>query len=217
MRVYDLFHSHDDSVYAMASSCRAMYEYDAYCKTCTLGKMARTYPMVMEWVVMDYELGSTVIADFTWVGVLNEIAVTDRVRQHLERNQASGISFGPVEMWQDPKLKRPKRITSRTKRRIWLPYEGPQLWDFITTGRAEIDYELSDVPVKSQCPNCGSIQRNFSGDKPLVFPKSKWDGSDFFLDRNHLRWVVFVTERGKAILDEGNFTNLVIKERGQIV
>lgn len=216
MQIYSLFPKCHDYEYAQAECCSDMYVYGTACLECKVADMARKQPMLIEWVVHEYQRGSTDIADFTWAGSLCEFFVTDRVRLALE-GQAQGLKFGPVEMWQDPKLKRPKRMTSRTKRRIWLPYLGPPLWDFITTGRGEVDYEASKWEIRFRCSTCGLTQYESPNNQPLVFPRLMWDGSDFFLDRNRPRWVVFVTERGKAILDEGNFTNLVIKERGLIV
>lgn len=73
----------------------------------------RTQPLVIEW-----EPGSDVIGDFTWLQFSPEIVVaTQRVgRALLQRFR--GFELGPVEMIQNPKLRRPQRITRRTKPRV---------------------------------------------------------------------------------------------------
>jgi rubredoxin len=188
-----------------------------YCPECGVGQITRKFPMVIEWDVPEYGVGSDEIADFSWVGTWSEIMVSDRVRQHLSE-RTSEIVFGPVEMRQDPKLKRPKRITSRTKRRIWLPYEGPPLWDFIVPGRGDFEIPPIESRVKWQCGTCGLKQYEPPQTRqPLRFHRSEWDGSNFFLQRSSTRpWFVFVTELGRTLLGEGRFTNLVFRECGRI-
>jgi hypothetical protein len=66
----------------------------------------------------------------------------------------SGARAMPVEMVQDPKLRPPARVTARTTRRVWLPYEGPDLSEVWTTRWVDLDWEASSTVVDRMC-SCG--------------------------------------------------------------
>jgi hypothetical protein len=79
-------------------------------------------PLQIEWLP-----GATEIADFTWnQSGMGSYVVKSEVGEALAA-RFRGFDLADVEMIQDPKIRRPKRITKRTKPRIWLPYEGPEL------------------------------------------------------------------------------------------
>ena len=66
------------------------------CPECGRSKQERVKPLIVEW-----EPGSDLIADFTWPGLLDDLMVTERVRQCFEKCRFKGFEFGPVEMVQD--------------------------------------------------------------------------------------------------------------------
>jgi hypothetical protein len=109
----------------------------------------RVQPLIVEW-----EPGSDLIGDFTWSGL--GIVVTERVgKMLLER--FSGFELGPVEMIQNPKLKRPQRTTRRTRPRIWLPYQGPPLYELWVTAWVDADLQRSTLEARGLHPDFGHM------------------------------------------------------------
>jgi hypothetical protein len=100
----------------------------------------RLPPLTIMW-----QPDSDVIGDFTWIQGEASIVV---VREHVGRRlleRFKGFELGRVEMVQDPKLKRPQRVTRRTKPRVWLPYEGPPLCALSVTASVEADRDRSSL------------------------------------------------------------------------
>jgi hypothetical protein len=147
MRIWSLQHPRDPA-FAEAS----LVGERSYCK----GK--RIQPLVIEW-----DPGSDVIGDFTWTLIATGIAVTERVgKMLLERFR--GFELGPVEMIQNPRLKRPARITRRTKPRVWLPYEGPPLYELWVTAWVNADVDRSTVTIERN-PSTGITTYHLTGDE----------------------------------------------------
>ena len=192
---------------------RGTINHGPYCEVChTYSFASRESPLVIEWTVDKWKPGSQVIADFTWCSIY-DILTTQRVRDTCE-GQFTGIEFGPVEMIQDPKLKKPKRVTSRTKRRVWLPYEGPPLWDLKVTSSCHLDPEKSGRTI-SVCPGCGYKSIQVAPNSRIVIPMDQWIGTNFFIIEEVGR-TVFVTEKTADALRNLGFTNLEIRESGAI-
>ena len=91
---------------------RGAWSEGVSCPACSGSTQERTQPLIMEW-----EAGSDRIGDFTCTGVCSGFAVTEQVGTALRRH-FEGFELGPVQMTQDGKLKKPKRITKRTKPRV---------------------------------------------------------------------------------------------------
>jgi hypothetical protein len=181
------------------------------CPKCKGGRRKRVAPLVIEW-----EPGSDVVGDFTWPRGLEQLVVTQRVRDCLEPKGFSGFSFGPVSMVQDPKLRMPVRLNSRTKKRIWLPYSGPPLYDLGVTSWCHLDLEKSGRSLLDECTACHRQQFSIiSGDMPLVIDPNTWDGSDFFRIRE-IGGVVFVVGSVQKVFEAMQFSNVKVERRGRI-
>ena len=136
------------------------------CPECTASQQQRVQPLIVEW-----EPDSDVIGDFVWPGFDDEVVVTDRAFTSLAEH-FSGFEAGPVEMYQDPKLRRPKRITKRSKPRVWLPYEGPMLHDLWVTTWVHVDMRRSSVRQTKKCLKCGYESYEVDG---VEEHSSRWD------------------------------------------
>lgn len=119
---------------------------EGVCPECTASRQRRAKPLVIEW-----RSGSDVVGDFTWVGYGEEVVTTEEVLDFLV-DRFSGFEAGPVEMVQDPNLKR----TNRAKSRVWLPYDGPPLRELWVTTWVHIDPERSSAELQRRCGTCGT-------------------------------------------------------------
>jgi|ERR1700722_633255 len=180
------------------------------CKNQGFQRWERISPLVIEW-----QPDSDLIGDFTWPSGLGELVVTDRVKQCLELQSVTGVDFGPVKMIQNPKLKKPTRMSSRTKKRIWLPYEGPPLWDMLTCSWCNLDMIASKRTITYECSICHRQEYSYTPDTPLVVNPDTWDGSEVFRIREMGR-LVFVLGRVKSIIEKNSFSNVTVEERGNI-
>lgn len=202
------------------------------CPECGASRQRRIPPMIMEWLP-----DSDVIADFTWPG--GDMVVTQQVWASL-KERFQGLEFGPVEMWQDPKLKRPKRVTKRTKPRVWLPYEGPPLRELWVTSWAHADMERSSIRLIKTCATCGTRFHDLTG---VEERKHRWDpiekelieihipreeGKGVYVKQADLRNAdifglhelpgsVFCVERVKAFIEQEQFTNVSFLEMGKVL
>lgn len=210
-----LFHFHGIFDYRFAQAGRRGTWYPdpgpGLCRECRTSQQRRVPPLILEW-----EPGSDVIGDFAWLGADDEVVVTQRVRIALE-GRFRGFEFRSIEFWQDPKLKRPERITRRTKPRVWLPYEGPPLWDVWVTAWCHLDLERSGEILEKECSTCG--KKIYKGppfeERYLVVDPTSWDGSDIFHVHEYPRWI-FCTEQVKEFIKQTGFTNVSFLEDGEI-
>lgn len=200
------------------------------CSKCGKSKEARKRlgELIIEWPppIDEFSPGSDVIADFYIVGYLPlSIMISDRFYKFLVQSEFRSFDFGPIHMFQDPKLKRPKRPTARTKKRVWLPYVGAPLHELIVTGNANIDFGMNQVEVSEHvvCSRCQRYQKVFlrpSNMAPWIVRHLDWDGADFFRltfpDPAFHADLCYVTEKLRdALLAEG-FTNLGFEPHGYI-
>jgi len=147
--------------------------------TCEICNYILNYPKpdlrIVEWLE-----GSDQVCDFIWPArLVAEVLVTESVRQTLKD---SGAEFLPVEFWQDPKLTQPIRITSRTKRRIWLPYEGPPLSLMWFPRWVSAEMIQSTLSVTDECSVCGNMVYKAEG---VEVRRSRWDASQRILVEEH--------------------------------
>lgn len=183
---------------------------EGLCKVCQRSLEERVPPLVIEWLP-----GSAEIADFTWPGILSDLMVTQRVRAVLETRDKK-LRFLPVEMKQEPRVRRPVN-PKRGKPRVWLPYEGPPLWDLWVDDLLPLNLEASGFRLQQVCTGCGYP----TYDKPpierrwLVVNGKGWSNSLFFRIKE-LPSPFFTTEEGKDLMERNAFTNVSFVERGHI-
>jgi hypothetical protein len=209
MRFYDVIRSDYHDVFASAG-IRGTYEEKPPCPKCNSGRSVRIPPLVIEW-----EPGSTEIGDFTWPCGLGEIVVTGKVKDFVESHGFSGVCFRRVEMTQDTRAKKPARPNSRTKQRIWLPYEGPPLWEFDVVSTCNLDLVASHRTLIQKCDVCQLEIWDAPIECDQIVEPNSWDGSDFFRIREIGR-VVFVIEDVAKALGSAAFSNVRYTKRGTI-
>jgi hypothetical protein len=185
--------------------------------------------MVIEW-----EAGSEIVGDFTWVGFGAEAFVTEAVLEALSE-RLSGFEPGPVEMFEEPDLDRAKE----TKPRVWLPYEGPRLFELLITDWVHLDGGRSSIrPSAPKCSTCGSeafhvegVERRDSrwdkGRKELVrIHRPRLPGQGIYIAEHDLGGTsifriyeqpgaVFCTDRVRDFVSERGFSNVSFLERGE--
>lgn len=167
----------------------------------------------MSALVIEWEYGSNVIGDFTWVG--EEVVVSDKVRECIESRGFSGVGFEPVEMTQRQALKRPRKI-SKARARVWLPYDGPPLWALLVTSWCHLDVMLSGRSIVTECDVCNRRRMIVHDSKaPLIIKPESWTGTDFFFIRE-MEKLVFISGVVKQAFEQHGFTNVTMKERGKV-
>ncbi len=205
---------------------------DPPCKKCGLGdKYVMPTPLQFEW-----EAGSDQIGDFVWPG-RGRVAVIEAVVSFLVGKTVS-VKAGPIEMVQDPKLKRPKSLR-RSKPRVWLPYEGPALVELVVEHHVGILPETT-TEVSSKCAQCGREARELTGvevKQHLWSPEimdlvphhvPRIPGQGVFVARADVvtaglfrlaqfPYAIFCTDEVKALLEGAQFTNLDFLECGDVV
>jgi len=188
----------------------------------------RVRPLIIEW-----EPGSDVIGNFTWPGL--GIIVTESVGRALS-DRFRGFELGPVEMVQDAKLKRPQRVTRRTKPRVWLPYEGPPLYDLWVTAWVTADLEQSTLNLKEAEVGTDTARYQLEGHERIEYfgvfpdlvrkriprepgkgvyaPEKELRHADIFHLRQIPGWV-FCTDAVRDFVLESKFTNVDFFEMGE--
>jgi hypothetical protein len=181
------------------------------CKECELGECEYVRPLILEWAE-----DSDLVGDFTWpcIGVM-VVIVTDRVRQVCLDLQLSNLRFDPITFYQHPRLKRPTRITSRTKPRVWLPYEGPTLWDMQPLHWVHLNAKKSRMSLDQQCSTCGYQFLQFEDINKLHIDSTDLGQSEIFRIYE-LPSLVFCTSRVKTAFEAMKFTNIKFSARGTI-
>ena len=189
-------------------------------------------PLVIEW-----EAGSDVVGDFVWPGG-GRVAAQRRVFDIMTAN-LRGIEPGSVEMVQDPKLKRPTRKTRRTRPRVWLPYEGPELVE-LWVQRSVHTAPGTAIEPKKPCPKCGHEAWTWSGvevkqhiwDKeqmklvPLFIPRdperglriraSDVEGASIFRTIEFPNGIL-CTDAVRELIERERFTNVDFLDYGDLV
>lgn len=222
-----------DGDFALASIANGTFKpITKRCRKCgrQLEPRVRLSELVIKWIEIDpCSSGSDLIADVYVFGGDAPLMISERFRLFLEAAHYRDLRFGPVRMVQDPKLHRPTRITPRTKPRVWLPYEGPPLFELSVLGRAHVDLALNDFEQSDhvKCLTCNHVVTLLLRPPerykdPWIVRRSDWDGSEFFqlfnpaLERNCGGTSYFVTERVKDEMSTQLFTNVEFKLFGYI-
>lgn len=187
-------------------------------------------------LVVEWEPGSDVVGDLTWVNGGVWVLVTEQVAPLLQ-TRFGGFALGPVEMVQNPRLKRPQRVTQRTKRRVWLPYEGPPLQCLWITRWVDADMERSSLTPLDEPSAQGEILYLIGGreriewvgqapdpvvptrmrrepGKGVYIAERQLEGDGFFRVRQAPGWV-FCTEAVREYAAEQGWTNVDFFEAGE--
>jgi hypothetical protein len=221
-----------DDRYANASRRGAWSPSVGLCTECGASRQRRVKPLIIEW-----EPGSDRIGDVTCVGFNSDAAVTDRAVKALDK--CGGFEPSPVEMYQNPKLKRP-RTSLRTKPRVWLPYEGRPMFELWITLHVYLDPKKSSIRLLKVCETCGlrryealGIERwETTWDKDRLegasihFPRkpgcgiyvneSDLAGSGLFRVHEFPAWI-FCTDSVKKIVESEGLTNVSFREMGDTI
>lgn len=233
MRCFRLYDP-QDCRFAQAGRLGAWYPSPSpgACPECGASRQRRVPPLIIEWLP-----GSDRVGDFVWPG--GDVVVAQPVRDALEKTYR-GFELKPVEMRQDPKLKRPGRIRKGTEPRVWLPYEGPALYELWVTAWVHADLELSTIRQVEACATCGHSAYEVGG---VEVRKARWDaakkelvpvhsprrpgegiyvheddlqGADIFGVHELPGWVL-CTARVRALVEDLRFTNVSFLEVGDIL
>lgn len=210
MTAVGIYHLRDprDPRFASAALRGTWKRGGGLCPECGAGTSELIPPLIIEW-----ETGSGVIGDFVWPGFDNLVVVSDRVRRAFQ--DRFPCTFHDVEMWQDPKLKRPSRETGRTKRRVWLPYGGPPLWWLVPIGRAELDQNASNWVFEKKCSTCGRSYWDIPKEgRRTVLDRTSWTSHQIFGIQD-VGWI-FCTEEVKRFVENEAFTDVSFEEDGWI-
>ena len=179
-----------------------------------------------EQLLVEWDDGSDVVGDF--VNAMGRVVVQARVATRLLKH-FSGFKKGPVEMFDHPNLRLPNRVTKRTARRVWLPYDGPKLCELVITREVPL-HPKSTVEIEVVCQACGRIQyKAFLGvskksldktiprkpGKGLFFRKKDLRSADFFRPK-YTGWNL-CTDRAKKLIKEAGYTNIEFLEVGDIL
>ena len=224
-----IFRDPFDYRFARATRRGTWSKSEGICPECTASGQRRIQPLIFEW-----EPDSDVVGDFVWPGLGADIAITDRGVKVLER--FTQFELGPIEMNQDPKLKK----TRRSKPRVWLPYEGPALHDLWVTCWVGVDMARSTATLERECSTCGAKQYSLFGVEGW---DSRWDkerkelikthiprepGKGLFIHRDELKGAdifhvkefpgaIFCSDSVKHAIEKEGLTNVSFLEMGDII
>jgi hypothetical protein len=190
----------------MRGTCQA----EPACPKCRSSSRKRVGPLTIEW-----DVGSDIIADFTWPSGLGELVVTEQVKTTFVSEGFTGLRYEPVEMYQRPGLKRPRR-DGKARKRVWLPYDGPPLWSLLVSPLCNLDLARSCRSIVIECEIC-TRSRMIVHDRvaPLVVRRESWHDADFFRI-GEMGNLTFVTERVKQAIERNHFTNVTMRQRGYV-
>ena len=198
------------------------------CPDCGSTRYKRIPPLTIEW-----EVGSDMIGDFTWVNPGQDVLVKTDVFDLLQINYL-GFMSQPVKMIQISNIKSPR---ARSKK-VSFPYQGPMLYELWITSWVHIDGRRSSIHVRTQCKSCGSIDYEIQGAEmkkhmwnkrlgeleDLYFPRtpgkglyisdSVLEGSDIFRIHEFPAWI-FCKDTIKNFMTDQKFTNVSFLEYGE--
>jgi hypothetical protein len=189
------------------------------CPACGAG--TSTGPLRVEW-----DDGSDRIGDFTHARA--HLVVRKDAATALQ-SRFRGFRLGAIEMPDHPNLRKPTRITKRTPKRVWLPYDGPELCELVVEREVPLLPE-STVTVESMCDSCGRpTYSSFDGmeersgtgrklrepGKGLLFRATDLQRSDFF--RAAFTGLSLCTDAAKTFIESRGFTNIEFLESGDIL
>lgn len=225
-----------NSTYACFTALAPSYRREGRCSECKrfIPAAERKRPLHLSW-----DEGSDRIADFAWGVGSGAVLITEQVLQALLVH-FSGFEGASVEMLQEPELKRPTRPNRRSKRRVWLPYQGPPVQELWITTRVSCDLHRSSLQLSIHCRTCGLKFYQILGGERI---DSTWDrvllcsedirtprvpgqglfvreadlaGADLFkvVERDDL---TLCTDRAKDFITKNGFMNVDFFEIGETI
>jgi hypothetical protein len=198
------------SEYAMFSHL-GTWETSETCPACDSTRGRLIEPLLVEW-----NIGTTRIGDFSWRGYT--CIVTDRVRDCLIKH-GFPCRFGEVQYVAPEKARGFSRRELKQYGRVPFPYTGPHLSWLIATATVPADIERSRLKVKERCDVCGIVRYSWRRDDlHLVVPAASYSGEKMFtLTQFMTPSIKYVTEEGLAILKGAGFTNFIVRDAGEII
>ncbi len=107
-------------------------------------------------------------------------------------------------------------MTGRSKRRVWLPYEGTPLWDLWVTAYCTLDLEQSGVELEKQCGSCGEKYYDWPREGyHFVVERQSWQGGHI-LKISEFPLQTYMTEEVKEAIEQAGSTNFGCREWGVI-
>lgn len=146
VRFFSLRREDYKNVFAEAS-IRGAFSDGPKCSSCGYWQRRRLEPLIIEWLP-----GSSLIGDFTWPCSLENLVISDRVKECFEAHNINGFRCAHVTMTQRPGCK-PPSDWSRARPRVWLPYTGMPLWSLIITHTYTLNLTGSHRDAVD-CPAC---------------------------------------------------------------
>lgn len=163
--------------------------------SCTVCNFFIKPPLLVEW-----EEGSDQIGDFVFAlgGIILKQTVADDLL-----TQFKGFEKREIQFIDRPSLYKPEKYRKR-KKRIWLPYDGPELCELYITKNVKL-HESSSVKIEYTCQNCGRIQlingvEGVETDKRLKYYTSRENGKGLFIQSQEIGGYDFFGIRGTGYI-----------------
>ncbi len=169
------------------------------CQKCEQPTSKLISPLMIEW-----EPGSSVIGDFSWCGYT--VVVSTSTRNFL-------IDSGADCEFRDVVVVAP---TTKSKKIVPYPYEGPKLKWLIPTNRIPLNESKSGVKLLIDCDECKQKKYTFKAEG-LHIDKNNWLGQNIFYIEQYTRSdAIFVTEEIRNIILKSKLSNITFSEAGII-
>jgi len=174
------------------------------CPECKMTGQKRVPPLIIEW-----EPGSDLAGDFVWGGISFELVCKDAIAKELDQ-EFNGFEIHPIEMFQDPSIGKPKDPKTAKRRRIYLPYDGPELSELWVESWIPLDEAKSRLNLEKVCSSCG--YRFYTPKRTgLVLDESENMLYDFFRTPQFPAWI-FCSERLKCYIESRAFSNVAFRD-----
>ncbi len=185
----------------------------------------RVQPLIIEW-----EPGSDVVGDFTWPGFDSDIIVKENVAKALQVANVRGFELGPVQMQENSE---PAKRRSK-KRRVKLPYSGPQLAELWVTAWTSLDPARSTVTESKredgvryfEVSGVQHMEQTWDQERAelvtVLHPRVEGEGvilphaQGIFRVREVPAWI-FCTDDVKRLIEEHELTNVRFLEMGDVL
>lgn len=172
------------------------------CKACGWHWQDYGVPLEVQW-----EVSSDIIGDFSWDGPFGTLFLIKKTLVPELRAIGFDCKFHSVSF-----------VDHRRKKNIVpYPYDGPVLVWGVCNTFLDLDMRASDVKKEIDCKECGYSRFTVRIDG-ITVRKRNWSGECMFRIRsNGASLVTFVTEEGRALIEQGGFTNIGFTEAGELV
>ena len=167
-------------------------------------KCGRHSSRLVEPLLVEFEPGSDVLADFMWCGYT--FIVLPRVRGFFEQERF-GCSFGRIEVVEPS--------GSTRERRVVYPYVGPDLTWVQAAHSVSIDVAANKLAVAT-CSVCHRTKIEFK-QTGLIVSKNELHGNKMFRIAEYSPTVSYITEDGLDDLLTEGYSNLGYIEAGEFL